>query len=365
MPLSLVRLLGLAIRPTPMRVVLGDSTVVTCLGEVTVHVCIQDLCLDIDFYVMNLSESSFNMILGDRFLRKYQGTLCYRKDRIKFHSLPTGKRWFSTLTRCITPQRANLAKLSRPKNCTNTLALMTPSLLYSSWRMVLPLMLPKSKLKRICWLLNLSMFQTLFVTVSKHLSRRLPMFFLMICRRVYHPIGTIFMPSQRTQTRSHHRNANSGWGLKRKRSWKPSVKIFGPKVIFNQATVPMVPQYCLSLKRTAQRACVLIITVGALNKQTIPNRFPMPRIDDILDNLAKAKVFSSIDLRQTYYQIRLKEEDVPKTAFTTHFGLFEYRVMPFGLANAPATFQNQINDTLRDLLNKSVIGYLDDILIYS
>jgi len=87
----------------------------------------------------------------------------------------------------------------------------------------------------------------------------------------------------------------------------------------------------------------------------------LPRIDDLFDKLQAAKVFSSIDLRSAYHQVRLKPEDVPKTAFTTLFGLFEYTVLCFGLTNAPATFQAVMND----VLSKFVLVYLDDIVIFS
>jgi hypothetical protein len=102
-----------------------------------------------------------------------------------------------------------------------------------------------------------------------------------------------------------------------------------------------------------------------LNKQTIKNKFPLPRIDDLLDVLHGKKVFSSLDLQSGYWQIALKPEDMRKTAFNTHFGHFEYKVMCFGLANAPASFQSLMNDIFKDYLGKFVVVYLDDILIFS
>ncbi|KAJ9516021.1 hypothetical protein QJQ45_024452, partial [Haematococcus lacustris] len=98
---------------------------------------------------------------------------------------------------------------------------------------------------------------------------------------------------------------------------------------------------------------------------TVRNRYPMPRIEDLFDKLSGAKVFSSIDLQSGYHQIRITPEDIPKTAFRTPFGHYEYLVLCFGLTNAPATFQAEMNRIFSDYINDFVVVYLDDILIYS
>ncbi|KAJ9509034.1 hypothetical protein QJQ45_001509 [Haematococcus lacustris] len=98
---------------------------------------------------------------------------------------------------------------------------------------------------------------------------------------------------------------------------------------------------------------------------TVRNRYPMPRIEDLFDKLSGAKVFSSIDLQSGYHQIRITPEDIPKTAFRTPFGHYEYLVLCFGLTNAPATFQAEMNRIFADYINDFVVVYLDDILIYS
>jgi len=102
-----------------------------------------------------------------------------------------------------------------------------------------------------------------------------------------------------------------------------------------------------------------------LNSKTIKNRYPLPLIEDLLDRLAGAKIFTKLDVKHAYHRLRIREGDEWKTAFRTPLGLFEYMVVPFGLANAPAAFQSYINKTLREYLDVFVVVYLDDIVVYS
>ena len=109
----------------------------------------------------------------------------------------------------------------------------------------------------------------------------------------------------------------------------------------------------------------LCIDYRALNKITIKNKYPLPRIDDLLDQLNGSTCFSSIDLKSGYYQIPIHEEDVPKTAFRTPFGLYQWRCTVMGLSNSPSAFQNIMNNIFREYLNDFVLVYLDDICIFS
>jgi len=122
------------------------------------------------------------------------------------------------------------------------------------------------------------------------------------------------------------------------------------------------PVLLVKKKDESSRLCV---DYGQLNKMTIKNKYPFPRIDDLMDQLHGSSVFSKIDLRLGNHQILVKADDVQKTAFRSRYGHYEYVVMPFGVTNAPPVFMDYMNRIFRPFLDKFVVVFIDDILIYS
>ena len=131
---------------------------------------------------------------------------------------------------------------------------------------------------------------------------------------------------------------------------RPSVSPWGAPMLF------------VKQKDGTLRLCV---DYRQLNKMTVKNKYPLPRIDDLFDQLKGPSVFSKIDLRFVYHQLRIKDVDVHKTTFRTSYGHYEFLEMPFGLTNTPAAFMDLINRVFRPYLDQFFVVFIDDILVYS
>jgi hypothetical protein len=109
----------------------------------------------------------------------------------------------------------------------------------------------------------------------------------------------------------------------------------------------------------------MCVDYRTLNDVTVKNKYPLPRIEDLFDQMRGARVFSKIELRPGYHQMKIRPSDIPKTILSTRYGLYEFTVMSFGLTNAPAYFMNLMNKVFMEYLGRFVVVFIDDILIYS
>ncbi len=367
---NLVQKYGYKVTPTHHQVILADGTSIQALGTVTMVLRIQKYRQKVTLLVLPL-DNNFDVILGCDWLQKHKATMSWQDMCLTVHS---GNRKFKLVRQLAQPDPVDLATAADTSTAGVQHSLLSamqvkrilrkkPQTLSQAYLCFIRSMeddnnssmiindglVPQEDLK-----LLLDEYQHLF---PEELPPGLPP------HRTPHHIQ--LMPNEKIPARSPYRLTP----LEKKELEKqvahllklgyirPSSSPFASPVLF-------VPKPGTNPDGSPKlRMCV---DYRALNRITVKNKYPLPRIDDIFDRLSSSTVFSSIDLYSGYWQVRMSDDDAPKTAFTTHLGLFEFLVLPFGLCNAPSTFQTLMNTVLqKEIAEGFVVVYIDDILVHS
>lgn len=321
----------------------GNSESCSVSGMIRLRVCIQTLKAELDFYVIDLPPN-LDACLGDYWLAKHEAHLSYKQQHVQ---LKKGKRWHTLDFERYEflpspPERANACLLSamqvkktlKKEQCMTFL--VNVSQIEETGEKTEPHDLKMEN--------SLRGFESVFDPLPPGLPPD---------RGVTHTIDTGNSPPV---SRSMYRLS-----IKEKQEVEAQVKDLLDKGFIQPSRSPYgSPVLFVQKKDGGLRMCV---DYRALNSVTRKDKYPLPRIDDLLDRMHGSKIFSSLDLQSGYHQIRIDPADVPKTAFRTHQGLFEFKVLSFGLTNAPAAFQREMNRLFADM--PFVLVYLDDILIHS
>ena len=343
---AFAKLHGLVISPTKSNVELGTGSVVQPHGECSLHIRLDDYREKVKCLVIDML-SDFQVILGDDWLTKVGAIFDFGTARC---TVKKSNRKY-TMRSATRAQRYSRVKSPRVEH---TLSAMQVKRALRRRDHILAIQLAELKLD-----MNLpadvrlkALLEEFADVFPPELPSGLPP-----ARGVGHSIPIEpgapppFRPMYRLSPVELQEVKAKLADLLEKGLVEPSSSPYGAPILFvakKDGSLRMVQDY------------------RYLNKITIKNRYPLPRIDDLLDSISGSKYFSSLDLTSGYYQIRITDEDVPKTAFRTPFGLYQFKVLTFGLTNAPATFQAVMNDMLKDFVNdKFVVVYLDDILIHS
>ena len=334
-----MRKLGLGITPSLRRLTLANGSQATATGSCTFVIQIGQYSASVHAYILKLN-TSFDVILGEDWCNANGVDILYTQDCLTiahstmdgtFHRLTCNSEGVSALCPIVSAIHlegqlssgdklflVNVNAMTTERPDVTRIGVANPSAnaklaeILREYKHVFPVELPN----------ELPPERTVFHTIPMKEGAVPPP------RKMYRLSG----PEKQEVDRQVA-------GLLKKGFIQPSCSPHGSPVIF------------VAKPDGTLRMC---IDFRGLNSMTIKNRFPLPRVDDLFDQLQGAQVFSSMDLQSAYYQVRLKPEDVPKTAFTTPRGLYEYTVLCFGLTNAPGTFQAVMNDVLKEVIGKFV-----------
>ena len=336
--------MGLAIHETTARTEWGDGTPLTVKGETTITVTVGKFKAKTKAIVVDLGQH-FDVLLGQSWLRKYKAVMDFGTASVTFTKgtkqytvkVPDGTRRTQTkvFSRPISAKKLVNAALrgQRIFVCMVTESPeATPSPPEHPGKVAIMAEFPDVARSDLPEVLSDTVCP---IEVIPTPPGEKPTF---------QPSRYRYSPKEKEEIQSQVKE------LLRTSRVQSSTSPYGSPVLFVQKPDGSL-RMCIDYRR--------------LNKITIRNKYPLPRIDDLLDTLGASTVFSTLDLKSGYHQIRLQDSDIPKTAFNTPFGHYEFRVIPFGLTNAPSAFQSFMNDTLRPFLGQFCLVYLDDIIVFS
>lgn len=348
---SYARRIGLHVEEDNGKVVLGNGLEVELEGSVNVHVKIQQYQSQVSCLVTKLSDG-FDLILGDNWLNKHRAYIDYDSKacilhkgnkKITISSVNTSKKKFKPQDKILSAlQFKRVVKKGCQPLLIHLKKIESGEPLENSPMESVSLKVEESFVGPL-----VKEYEDIFQPIppglppEREIAHTIPL--EEGHKPPFRPIYRLSPLEIEETKRQIAEYIHKGW-------IEPSSSPYGSPILF------------VKKKDGGLR---MVIDYRALNKLTIKNRYPLPRIDDLFDQLAGSYVFSSLDLAQGYHQIRISEEDVPKTAFRVPFGHYQFKVLSFGLTNAPATFQGVMNKIFERYLGKFVLVYLDDILVFS
>ena len=339
---------GFALHPANSKVQLADGSKATALQKCHLKVNLQRHISDITCFVLDMQQQ-YDVILGEDWLNKFRANICYMtktctayKNGAKYLLRPIRDQTYNSPTsvQSLLLNAAQVNKLQR-QGCVHLFMIKVSDSALDPSNKEDNSNTPSPGVQKIL---------KDFEDITKPRETLPPV------RDTAHTIPLEpghkppFRPIYRLSPVELNEVERQVSELLKQGLIEPSSSPYGAPVLF------------VTKKDGSLRMC---IDYRALNKITIKNKYPLPRTDQLLDSLSGAKVFSSLDLLSGYHQIRIPDEDVPKTAFRTPFGHYQFKVLSFGLTNAPATFQATMNHIFRPYLNKFVVVYIDDILVFS